>query len=347
MANDIIINVKDLQPKENNEDVYSDFSLPSLIRPIMSDKTESIIKMFFDTIHLGSIYEQLNQNEYILSFTEEGKAGLRTGKYTLDIRKDGSGLTPTARGENGFVEQGVVKKGTDSSALSQAMSNYAMYAMLQKISAQLEEIDQKVDIIREGQATDRIGNIIGAFRAYVIAYPTFLNEQEKRTASFEVYKTISQGLHQVHFELDTIAKYLDDAPTSYADIGLQLLNLFNFVADKKERLYHTLVYGLYKYYNMIKLSDIILLDRGANENVISRNHEAIESFCTRVLNKELDKKAKFLTGGNIKDYLDIQYNIYEYNDQIQKVLIPAYNEALNLEIKVDSATIKKIMNNGK
>ena len=87
MANDIIINIKDLQPKENNEDVYSDFSLPSLIRPIMSDKTESIIKMFFDTIHLASIYEKLNQNEYILKFTEEVEAGLRTGKYTLDIRK--------------------------------------------------------------------------------------------------------------------------------------------------------------------------------------------------------------------------------------------------------------------
>ena len=68
-----------------------------------------------------------------------------------------------------------------------------------KYLTQLEEIDQKVDIIREGQATDRVGNIIGAFRAYVIAYPTFLNEQEKRNASFEVYKTISQGLHQVHF----------------------------------------------------------------------------------------------------------------------------------------------------
>lgn len=348
MANDIIINIKDLQPKENNEGVYSDFSLPSLIRPIMSDKTESIIKMFFDTIHLASIYEKLNQNEYILKFTEEVEAGLRTGKYTLDIRKDGSGFTPTAREENGlFVGQGVVKKGIDNSALSQVMSNYAMYAMLQKISTQLEEIDQKVDIIREGQATDRVGNIIGAFRAYVIAYPTFLNEQEKRNASFEVYKTISQGLHQVHFELDTIAKYLDKAPTSYADIGLQWLNLFNYVVDKKERMYHTLVYGLYKYYNMIKLSDIILLDRGANENVISRNHEAIESFCTRVLNKELDEKAKFLTGGNIKEYLDIQNNIYEYNDHIQKALIPAYNTALNLEIKVDSATINKIMNNGK
>ena len=242
MANDIIINIKDLQPKENNEDVYSDFSLPSLIRPIMSDKTESIIKMFFDTIHLASIYEKLNQNEYILKFTEEVEAGLRTGKYTLDIRKDGSGFTPTAREENGlFVGQGVVKKGIDNSALSQVMSNYAMYAMLQKISTQLEEIDQKVDIIREGQATDRVGNIIGAFRAYVIAYPTFLNEQEKRNASFEVYKTISQGLHQVHFELDTIAKYLDKAPTSYADIGLQWLNLFNYVVDKKERMYHTFV----------------------------------------------------------------------------------------------------------
>ena len=68
MANDIIINVKDLQPKENYEDVYSDFSLPSLIRPIMSDKTESIIKMFFDTIHLASIYEQLNQKKYILYY---------------------------------------------------------------------------------------------------------------------------------------------------------------------------------------------------------------------------------------------------------------------------------------
>ena len=147
--------------------------------------------------------------------------------------------------------------------------------------------------------------------------------------------------------MDTIAKYLDKAPTSYADIGLQWLNLFNYVVDKKERMYHTLVYGLYKYYNMIKLSDIILLDRGANENVISRNHEAIESFCTRVLNKELDEKAKFLTGGNIKEYLDIQNNIYEYNDHIQKALIPAYNTALNLEIKVDSATINKIMNNGK
>ena len=60
---------------------------------------------------------------------------MRTGKYTLDIRKDGSGFTPTAREENGlFVGQGVVKKGIDNSALSQVMSNYAMYAMLQKIS---------------------------------------------------------------------------------------------------------------------------------------------------------------------------------------------------------------------
>lgn len=345
MTNNIIVETKELQVREKYEDVFSDFSLPSLVRPLIKEKTNDIIKILFDTAHLSSLYKSLNQNEFILRFSKKIEKGLKAGKYQLNMRKDGRGFTPTASTKEGFVGQGFVEKRINSNAVSNALTNYAMYAMLNQISSQLQEVKQEVEIIREGQNTDRLGSIIGAFRAYVIAYPTFLNEQERRNASFEVYKTISQGLHQIHFELDTLAKNLEVCPTSLKEIGLQWLDLFQNVLDKKEKMYSCLVYGLYKYYNMLKLSDIILLDRGADENVILENHQGIESFCNRVLNEDLDKKAKFLTGGDIKDYLDIKNNIYEYNAKIQNDLIPTYRDTFNLEIKVDSNTIQKLINN--
>lgn len=333
--------------KDTEADVFTDFSLPALVNPLVRKKTDGIIKRFFDINALAGVLGKLKGKHLEIQIPAEFQEKLKNGTAHLG-KKDMEGCFTTTiyePGKRGSAGQLYVKETVDPNAMSDALSNLAVYGMLQQISNNLEEIKENQRIMLEGQRTDRLGTIIGSFRAYVISYPLFKTEEEKRSASFNVFKTMSQGITQIHFELDTLSKELKDAPdNAWSHFLKAALTNINY-AGKKEQAYDCLVYGLYKYYNMLKLSDIILLDMDANAEILADNHRSIEAFCMRVFNEDMDKKVKYLNGGDIKDYLDIQNNILSYVDNVKENLIPSFKKTYNLDLNVTGDHLLELTNN--
>lgn len=324
--------------RKSQDDVFTDFSLPTLIHPLVKEKTFSFFNRFCDLNMFGSVLSKLQSKHLEVQIPAEFQEKLRKGIAHLGSKAEGCFTTTIYEsGHRGAVGQLYLKENVDPKAVSDVLSNISMYGMLQKISGQLNEIKANQKILLEGQRTDRLGSIIGGFQAYVLAYPTFESETERRNASFSVYRTMRQGLCQVHFELDTLARELQNAPdNAWNNFLAAITNPMDNIADKKEQAYNRLVYGLYKYYNMLKLSDIILLERGANADVIANNHKSIESFCLRVLNEDMEKKVDYLTGGDMTDYHDIRDNIFSYTNDIKEKLIPSFNKTFNLDISMST-----------
>lgn len=337
------------QSQSRENDVFSDFSLPSLIKPMIREKVSGFFKRFCDVIMFGGFANKLDISKLEVIIPPQFQEALKNGFYNLGNKANGMGFTPNIYDQNGkLVGQAFIRENVNPVAVGDFLTNIAAYGMLQQISGQIEEVKENQRIMLEGQRTDRLGYIIGSYRAYLVAYPTFQSETERRIASFNVYNAMSQGIHQIHFELDTLAKDLKEAPDTAWDHFLQAVSHpFTNVAEKKETAYNYLVYGMYKYYNMLKLSDIILLERGADEQVIANNHKGIEAFCLRVFDENMDAKVKYLTGGETKDYLDIQNNIFSYIDNIKEILLPSFKEAFKLNIKIPTNKLIELSRNGR
>lgn len=333
-------------------DVFSDFSLPSLIRPVVSKDRVDLLSLLCPVAELRSVLEKLKSKGFILRIPEEFRRAIQDGTaYLGNSGKHPGGLTPnihdSATGKTigqGFIQDGVV----DPSCMGDILNNIAVFAMLQNIVLKLDDLQQDVTFIKEGQKDDRMGKIIGSFKAYAVALPTFRTIEEKRNASFMVYCSISEGLYQIHFYLDRVCQLMRDCPDTWWKHLVAMIKFpFKNVADKKEAAYYDLLTNLYNYYNLMILSDVILLHRGASFSVIRENHKSIKAFYERALGSEMDSKVAYLMAGDTRDYQKIKQLTYDEEDMLQKTILSLENPTGTLEIGFDADEIQQYLEYGR
>lgn len=332
-------------------DVFSDFSLPSLIRPIISNDHIDLLSMLCPVAELRSVLEKLKTKGFILKIPEEFRRAVREGTaYLGNSQKHPGGMTPNVYDHKTgkLVGQGYIHEGVDPSSMGDIMNNLAVFAMLQSIIVKLDDLQEDVAFIKEGQKDDRMGKIIGSFKSYVIALPTFRTIEEQRNASFIVYCSISEGLYQIHFFLDRVCQLMQDCPNNWWEHLLAAVkHPFKNVAEKKEAVYHELLANLYNYYNLIILSDIILLHRGASFSVIKENHKSINAFYNRALGGDLDAKVEFLCAGNTEDYQRIKQLTRDEESMLHRAILSLEEPTGPLEIEFKQEEIQQYLQNGR
>lgn len=348
---------KVIQAKESENaipirtDVFSDFSLPSLVRPIISKDRMDLLSILCPVAELRSVFEKLKNKGFILRIPEEFRQAIREGTaYLGSSGKHPGGMTPNihdaATGKT--IGQGYIQSVVDPSSMGSIMNNLAVFAMLQSIIVKLDDLQETVTLIKEGQKDDRLGKIIGSFKSYVIALPTFNSIEEQRNASFIVYCSISEGLYQIHFFLDRVCQLMQDSPDNWwKHLLVAIKHPFKNVAEQKEAVYHELLANLYNYYNLIILSDIILLHRGASFSVIKENHKSINAFYHRALGGDLDAKVDFLCAGNSEDYQRIKQLTMDEEGLLQRAILSLDNPTGPLEIKFEEEEIKQYLQYGR
>ncbi len=287
-------------------DVFSDFSLPSLIRPIVNNNRQSLLSMLCPALELGSIIEKLSAKQLVFVVPPELRKAIREGTAFLGKSAAHPGnMTPNIydTGSGQLIGQGYVTDGWNLANAGVVLNNVAIFAMLQNVVGKLESIQKDVSLLKEGQQDDRMGKVIGSFKSYSVALPTFRTVEEQRNASFIVYCSISEGLYQIHFFLDRLCRLMEDSPDNWWRHVLGAIsNPFKNIAEEKERVYHELVSNLFNFRNLMVLSDVILLHRGASCSVIKENHKSVNAFYSRALNEKVEKKIAYLTNDNYEAY---------------------------------------------
>lgn len=302
--------------------VFSDFSLPSLIYPVVSHEKRSILAMLCSSLELGSVVQKLKTKNLTLIIPAEFRDAVNNGTaYLGKSSLHPGGMTPNIYDDSGrIIGQGFVQEGMNVNAFGDVLNNVAVFAMLQTIVGKLDDLQKDVSLIKEGQKDDRLGKIIGSFKSYVVALPTFRTEEEKRNASFLVYCSISEGLYQMHFFLDRLCQNLQDSPENWWKHVLQAIkHPLKNVAAEKEAVYNELVTNLYNFYNLLMLSDVVLLHRGASYSVLEENHKSIKAFYNRALDSVMEEKVHYLTGGNMDAFLNIKNLTTDSESQLKKV----------------------------
>lgn len=330
-----------------NDDVFSDFTLPSLIRPIIRKNNSLLLPLLCTVSELGSIVEKLKTNQLTFVVPVELRSAIRDGVAYLGKSNIHSGsMAPNIydSGSGKLIGQGYVTEGWNPANVGDALNNVAIYAMLQNVIGKLDSIQKDVSFIKEGQQDDRMGKVIGSFKSYAIALPTFRTTEEQRNASFIVYCSISEGLYQIHFFLDRLCQLMIDSPDNWWRHVLGAIsNPFKNIAEEKERVYQELVSNLYNYHNLITLSDVILLHRGASYSVIQENHKSVNAFYSRALNETVEKKIAYLTNDNYEAYSQIKQLTKNEEEKFKEILVSIERCNEPIEITYTSEEIAKYL----
>lgn len=141
-----------------------------------------------------------------------------------------------------------------------------MMAMVQSILEKLETIEEKIEDIKQGQKNDRVGTIIGYFKAFMDLYPTFKSADEMNIAANSAYMGMQSGLSKLHLQIDEERKKLSGAPSNHFQTLLKsITNPFSNKAVYYQKCYEDYVYDIQLYNRLILLSDIILYLKGDND----------------------------------------------------------------------------------
>lgn len=331
-------------------DIFSDFSLPSLIRPIIDENKQSLLSQLCPMLELSSILNKLQTKDFTLVIPAELRNAVNDGlAYLGKSARHPGGMTPNIYdSETGkLLGQGYVFSEPAPQAMGDVMNNVAIFMMLQDVTEQLDSIQKDISFIKEGLLNSYMGKVIGSFKSYVVALPTFRTIEEQRNASFVVYCSICEGLHQIHFFLDMMCKQLSESPDNWVKHLFQAAkHLTKNVVGEYERLYRELVSHLYNFHNLMILSDLILLHRGASFSVIQESHKSVNAFYSRALNDELDKRIAYLTNDNYEAYKKIKTITTEEEANLKEVLI-SIEECKTLEIPYNAEEIEKFLTNGR
>ena len=332
-------------------DVFSDFSLPTLVRPIIKSDRFSVLSWLCPALELGSVVEKLKSKNLTFVIPAELKEAIRNGTAYLGSSKTHpGGMTPNIHdmGTGKTVGQGYLRESVDADVSGEILNNAAVFAMLQSIVEKLDALQQDASMVLAGQKDDRLGKVIGSFKSYVVALPTFRSIEEQRNASFVVYCSISEGLYQIHFYLDRLCQNLQDSPENWwKHLMVALQHPFKNVAAEKEAIYSELVASLYNFYNLLILSDIILLHRGASSSIIAENHKSINAFYNRALGSSMDEKVSYLTGGRTDAYTKIKQLTIGEETALKRQLQLLECPSSPLELQFTSNEIQYYIDHGK
>lgn len=332
MLKELIVKTKTGISLNNKKcDILSLYGVPTMLDKIVKkEKINLLNKLECGTIVVDSLNNLLSSESFVVEIPSGFREMLKSGKAAFDKSNKNSGaFTPNIRikGETGIKGQVSIIKKVDSQSITKCLSNLAMMAMVQSMLENLEAIGEKLEDVKQGQKNDRVGTIIGHFKAYMDLYPTFKSVNEMDNAATLAYMNMQSGLSQLHLQIDEERKKLNEAPSNHFQALLKSIShpLRN-MAEYYQRCYENYVYDIQLYNRLILLSDIILYLKGDND-AMRRNHDIMVRYCNQYIDNNFKNMINYLTN-NKSEGLN---NIIKYNKSLDIAL-----EGLNIsDIKIE------------
>lgn len=295
----IVIGEKNQMTKKN---VFSDFSLPHLLAPMKQEHQSRFCDRLLAIPSVSKLISNLRREGFTIVIPRELREGIKNGKLHFGKSSQSlTGVAPNIYDKYGKLRGQVYMECTkDYSNLLNDISSLAMMLQLQSLSEKLDAISQKIDIIHTAQKNDRLGQIIGSFKAFVVSRSVFCSEAERRSAAFLTFSKMNEGMCQIHFELNESWERISKFPNNNKDFIKKAFTKFWDGTDYEEE-YNAFVKDLYDYYNMLVLSDALLLDLGAASEELSRNHQPLNDFLDRTMGEDFFKVAEFVKDDQPKE----------------------------------------------
>lgn len=330
-------NKTELSPVCQKQDILALYGVPSMLDEIAKKEKDNLFSMLTPSFVLAdSLNEISHAGGFVVNIPKGMEDALRSGVAHLDkSSKDIGAFTPNIRinGETGIKGQLTISNGVDSQAVMHSLSNLAMMAMLQNVLSKLDDLEEKQNEILKGQENDRIGSIIGAYKAF----KDLVNNKDQdsiKTLGESCYKDIQEGLAQLNLQIEEERKKLANMPSTYWQVFIK--SFFSTHTVLKPEIYEKFVYDIQLYCRLLLLSDVVALRIGKGDT-IPKNHEVIEEYCSQHLSVKFQKHMKFLTNGHVAA-LD---KINRFNQYCSSILIAISQNGISIECKPEDIKLLK------
>lgn len=341
MSEIIVKSKTEIAKASKTKDILASYGVPEALDSIVKKEKSNILNMLdCGAVVADSINKISNSEEYFVEIPKRLREALKNG--TAEFDKSGKNIgsfTPNIRikGESGIKGQATISKGVDSQAITQSLANLAMMAMVQSVLEKLDAIEDKLGEIVQGQKNDRIGKILGAFKALMDLYPTFKSEGELYEQANRTYTDMQEGLTQLHLQIEEARRKLSSAPSNYKELVKQkiLKNPFSNPfkpknVDYYKELYTEFTYDIQLYNRLILLSDVVLHLKKGDSDVMLKNHRKMYQYCMDNLDCRFRQAMRYIMDRPITEIYNIDNynkNYYEALDGItQKDILIEYNK---------------------
>lgn len=293
----------------DKQDILEFYGVPRAIDTFVSKEKNS----FFNSLECGSVLvdeikKMSGDSRFIVEIPGNLRKAMANGKagFIDSVKRPGS-YSPNIRvsGQNGIGGQITIKE-VNPQELSTTLSNLAMLAMVQSILEKMDLLESKLDLLQQGQQNDRIGLVIGPFKAFADLYPTIKTKEELTLHANSAYLQMQTGLAQLHLQIDSERKELEKAPKNVWQTIVESLRHFGRDSiGLYQKKYHQYIYDFQLYGRLLLLSDVVLFLKGDTE-AIARNHNVIEKYTNQYLDSDFKKAMSFLTNRKAQGIESVQ-----------------------------------------
>lgn len=343
MSNDLVVKIKtELITKNKDKDFLSFYGIPEMLDTIVEkDRKDLLSHICGGAVIVDAINQIEKANGFSVEIPQKLREMIKTGEAHFDKSATSPGnFTANIRinGKKGIQGQATIYQASDLTVIANSISNLAMMAMSQSMLAKLEEIDEKLEVIIQGQKNDRIGKIVGAFEGFCKLYPTFKTKEEMRTSANQSFNSVNMGLTQIHCQIEADRKRLDNAPKNFVQSLFKgMVNIRNVSADY-QKAYHNYIYDIQIYNRLILLADILLQYKGASFDNIIKNHRVMINYCDTYINDSLKKEMDYLMQSRTES-IDM---IMKQNSRIKEALLQFKKGSLVIEFKQNEVELLNI-----
>lgn len=341
MNNTLVVNSKTViaSTEAKEKDILDYYGIPAILdRFLEKDKKDVLNSLCCGTMVVDALNQIAHADDFIVEIPKGLRKKLETGEAVFDTSSKTPGSnTPNIRLKGGkeIVGQATIAKKTDSLAVSRSLSNLAMMAMVQKILSKIDVLDEKVEDLKRGQMNDRVGSIIGPFKAFMDLYPTLNTTEQIDAIANSIYLEMQKGLSQIHLHINEVREKLNKAPNNNLKVFWHgIIHPFRSDIDKYRKLYNEYIISIQLYNRLSLLSDVILHLKNAG-NAMCSNHKTMYDYCNQQLTDSFKNNMRFLLN---REPIELD-RIHEYNVKLDKILKEVQNMDLVIECKQEDVKL--------
>ena len=282
----------------DKQDILEFYGVPRAIDTFVGKERNSFLNSFeCGAVFADEIKKMSGDSRFIVEIPGELRKAMEKGKASFidSVKRPGS-YSPNIKvdGKNGISGQ-ITLKEVNPQELSTTLSNLAMLAMVQTILEKMDLLESGIKQMLEGQQNDRIGQVIGPFKAFADLYPTIQSKKELDHQANSAYLQMQTGLAQIHLQIDSEREELEKAPKNFWQTAIQTFQHLgrDNIGFYKQK-YKEYIYDFQLYERLLLLSDIVLYIKGDIE-AIARNHSVIEKYSKQYLDADFTKAMDYLT----------------------------------------------------
>lgn len=318
-------------------DVFSDFGITGLMKPIFEDRKEDFTDILRAVPFIADLKENLGVHKLIVQIPEKHIKAFQEGLAHLGNSKQIEGnFTPNFYDENGkLLGQATIKDIIDPQALINNSCQIAMMSQMMQISQQLEDLNKKIVAIQQGQKNDRIAKVIGALKTYALTCRLYNTEEERKRAAYIALSSVQEGLTQMHFNLDYMKQMLDKAPKNGIEWAKDVFtNLFRDagIIQKSRELYEEFVSDLYNFISLNVAADFLLIEQGANMQILQNNHRSVVALLDRTLDDKFIQQWEYLLERPVNEIKEIKEKGSQILIDADRLLESSKDKELLLEL---------------